>query len=130
MFLCQSLIAEQLGHLAEAAWNCVKAVWACDDADCDAKARELRHKALLMIKRGVLAGDPVSTQPGASMAIAIDLARRAERFKQAEETILLNRASYGEGNILARIMDYQLDLVRARNTARFTIDQALAWRGK
>lgn len=124
-FCCESLIAAEAGDLARATWRLVHAAWACDDAGREKAAVECRRRAAEMLQRAESAGQRVADQPGAAVAILVDLLRRAHQMESAA-AVLSARSQEASDKVICRVLEYQSRLIARRDTSRHTIDEALA----
>ncbi|WP_238320427.1 DUF2225 domain-containing protein [Methanoculleus bourgensis] len=81
-FLCWSLIQEDLGAPAQAAWASLHAAWVCDDEGNDVPARICRKRAADLLRRAWEQGERLASQAGADEALLVDLLRRAGRLRE------------------------------------------------
>lgn len=81
-----SLIQEQAGDLASAAWAGVHAAWASDDNGNNAAARWCRVRAAGLFEKAIATKRKLSPQRGAVETVIADLWRRAGHFEKALES--------------------------------------------
>lgn len=109
-FLCYALIEEKNWNVTEAAWGCIYASWACDDAKTTEAAISCRNKALALLEKET---DLIS---GDRYALRIDLLRRAERF---DEALALSHEALDQElkDIIQKIIRYEQQLIAAADSA-------------
>lgn len=123
-FLCKALLDQGRGDHAGAAWAQIHAAWACDDAGRAGQANACRRGAVALIQRNLDGGSGLSEQPGAGLAIHLDLLRRSGRFDEARQLLEARRATVND-RVIAQIVDFQQGLITARDPNRHTIAEAL-----
>jgi len=115
-FCCESLIAAEARDLARATWSLVHAAWACDDAGREKAAVECRRRAADMLQRAESAGQQVTDQPGAAVAILVDLLRRADQMESAA-AVLSARRQEASDKVIRRVLECQSRLISSRDTS-------------
>ncbi len=124
-FLCKSIIDESAGDYASAAWALIHAAWVCDDEEKHESAKKCRDKAADMIVNAIEAGQRVSAQRGAEVAILTDLLRRAGRFSEAKQFISSKRIEIKD-DIILKVLAFQEVLIARRDMSCHTIAEAIA----
>ena len=110
-FLCQALIESACGDYAEATWALIHAAWVCDDSRVPDQAKVCRQRAADMLGDAKEHGQRIfSDSEESSMALLVDLLRRAGEFDVARETIAAKRDTITEDSI-TRILDFQAVLI-------------------
>ncbi|RXE57450.1 hypothetical protein ABH15_02980 [Methanoculleus taiwanensis] len=127
-FLCWSLIEEDTGLPAKAAWACIHAAWVCDDQGNDVAARLCRKRAATLMKRARDAGGRLAAQEGGDDAILVDILRRAGRFREAR-TVLEGALKNGCEPLITDVLQYQKRLIQRSDRTRHTIDEVRRLRG-
>lgn len=82
-FLCWAMIQEAAGDNVAAAWACLHAAWACDDARASQAAVLSRSRAAGLFLRARTGGASFADQAGVEEAILADVLRRSARAEQA-----------------------------------------------
>ncbi len=126
-FLCWSIIQEDLGAPARAAWASLHAAWICDDEGEDVPARICRRRAADLLQRARKEGERLAPQDGADEALLVDLLRRAGRFREARAVA----ARILEGNpqpLIADIMRLQVRLIAASDRRAHSVAEARRFR--
>ncbi|MDD2473580.1 MULTISPECIES: hypothetical protein [unclassified Methanoculleus] len=122
-FLCWSIIQEELGAPARAAWASLHAAWTCDDEGEDVPARICRRRAADLLQRAWERGERLAHQEGADEALLTDLLRRSGRLREAravaKEVLLRNPEP-----VIADIMRFQVQLSTASDRNAHTVAEA------
>jgi len=124
-FICKSIIDENGKEWATAAWALIHAAWACDDAKLSSQAIMCRRRAAAMLRKVATTDQKLVSQPGLATVILIDLLRRAGEMDEAVTVIQENRYNPSEG-IMRQIIDYQMDLINAKDLDCHTIAEAIS----
>ena len=120
--VCASTLLEHAERWVEAAETAIWAAWAADDAGADEDAGRARRRALDLLDEVRRRGDHYIENPGAETLVMADLARRAGEFGRAAE--LLNGLEAVDDPRFAAIVAFQRDRVAARDTGRYTVEEA------
>jgi hypothetical protein len=126
-FLCWSIIQEDLGAPAQAAWASLHAAWICDDERQDVPARVCRKRAADLLLRAWSQGERLVSQEGADEALLVDLLRRAGRFREAR-TIVKETLERNPEPLIADIMRLQSRLITASDRGAHTVAEARRFR--
>ncbi|MDN7012473.1 hypothetical protein FGW20_05345 [Methanoculleus sp. FWC-SCC3] len=126
-FLCWSIIQEDLGAPAQAAWASLHAAWVCDDEGEDVPARICRKRAADLLRRAWEKGERLAALEGADEAVLADLLRRAGRFREAR-TVVAEALEKHPQPIIADIMRLQARLIAASDRAAHTVAEARRFR--
>ena len=127
VFLCWSIIQEDLGAPAQAAWASLHAAWICDDEWQDVPARVCRKRAADLLLRAWSRGERLVSQEGADEALLVDLLRRAGRFREAR-TIVKETLERNPEPLIADIMRLQNRLIAASDRGAHTVAEARRFR--
>ncbi|HOB18050.1 MAG TPA: hypothetical protein PKK74_05080 [Candidatus Methanoculleus thermohydrogenotrophicum] len=122
-FLCWSIIQEDLGAQAQAAWASLHAAWACDDEGDDVPARICRKRAVNLMRRAWEQGERLAPQAGADEALLVDLLRRAGRFREAR-AVAKEVIEQNPHPLITEIMRFQIRLVAASDRGAHTVAEA------
>lgn len=126
-FVCRALLNEAAGDFASAGWRRLHAAWACDDAEQGEEARVQRMAALALFERGRAGGVPaMKSTAGGDEVLLADLARRAGQFEQALQYCAAGLALPEVPAFVTALLMLEQELVRARDTARHSVDEAEA----
>lgn len=119
-FLCWSIIQEDLGAPAQAAWAALHAAWACDDEGADVPARVCRRRAADLLRRAWDQDERLAPRAWADEALLVDMLRRAGRFREARAvaTEVLERNPEA---LIAGIMRFQVRLIIAADRRAHTV---------
>ena len=126
-FLCWSIIQEDLGLLAQAAWASLHAAWVCDDEGEDVPARICRKRAADLLRRAWEKGERLAGLEGTDEAVLADLLRRAGRFREAR-TVVAETLEKNPLPIIADIMRLQARLIAASDRGAHTVAEARRFR--
>jgi len=126
-FLCWSIIQEDLGFPAQAAWASLHAAWVCDDEGEDVPARICRKRAADLLRRAWEKGDRLAALEGADEAVLADLLRRAGRFREARAVVAEALEKHPQP-IIADIMRLQARLIAASDRGVHTVAEARRFR--
>jgi len=126
-FLCWSIIQEDLGSPAQAAWASLHAAWVCDDEGADVPARICRKRAADLLRRAWEKGDRLAALEGADEAVLADLLRRAGRFREARAVVAEALEKHPQP-IIADIMRLQARLIAASDRGVHTVAEARRFR--
>jgi hypothetical protein len=122
-FLCQSMIEEQLGALADAGWSSLHAAWACDDDGRADAADRCRGRAAGLWQSAQAAGERFAGEDrGAEEAILADLYRRMGRSEDALEQCRRGLASNPPG-LIKEILDYGRALTEKGDRLCHTLEE-------
>lgn len=119
-FLCWSLIQEDLGAPAQAAWASLHAAWVCDDEGNDVPARICRKRAADLLRRAWEQGERLASQAGADEALLVDLLRRAGRLREAR-AVAKEVLEQNPAPLIAGIMRFQVRLITASDRGVHTV---------
>jgi hypothetical protein len=122
-FLCWSIIQEDLGDPAQAAWASLHAAWVCDDEGEDVPARVCRRRAADLLQRAREQGERLAPLEGADEALLVDLLRRAGRFREAR-AVAARVLDQDPQPLIADIMRLQIRLIAASDRAAHTVAEA------
>ncbi|WP_292518823.1 hypothetical protein [Methanoculleus sp.] len=122
-FLCWSIIQEELGIPAQAAWASLHAAWICDDEGDDVPARICRTRAADLLRRAWEQGERLTSQPGGDEALLVDLLRRAGRLREAR-AVVVEGLEQNPQSLIADIMRLQDRLIAARDRGVHTVAEA------
>lgn len=106
------------GDPVRAAHNLLHAAWACDDEELADLARELRLRCVRLIDENP---SPTWDEDDARM-VRVDILRRAGLFDRAVEEC---RHAPFEGEVLAQVADFEVELARAHDDGRYTVGDAI-----
>ena len=123
-FLCKAILDRESKDYSDATWAYIHAAWACDDENHDKQAMVCRQKAVDMLMLAEKHSQQVMDQDGANTAILVDLLRRSRLFDQARQ-VILKRLSQISDDIITRILDYQIELLKINDSSCHTIAEAL-----
>lgn len=126
-FLCWSMIQEDLGLPARAAWASLHAAWVCDDEGEDVPARICRKRAADLLRRAWEKGERLADREGTDEAVLADLLRRAGRFREAR-TVVKEVLEKNPEPIIADIMRLQARLIAASDRSARTVAEARRFR--
>ncbi len=126
-FLCWSIIQEDLGLPARAAWASLHAAWVCDDEGVDVPARICRKRAADLLRRGWEKGERLAAPEGADEALLADLLRRAGRFREARAVVKETLEKNPEP-VIADILRLQARLIAASDRGVHTVAEARRFR--
>ncbi len=79
---CAALVSEAAEESEQAAWQFLKAAWACDDKRARAQARICRERSAEMFARALETGEGEAAQ-AVVLTLSADVWRRAGRFDEA-----------------------------------------------
>lgn len=122
-FLCWSIIQEDLGAPAQAAWASLHAAWVCDDEGDDVPARICRKRAADLLRRAWEQGDRLALQEGADEALLADLLRRAGRLREAR-AVVKEVLGQNPPPVIADVMRFQVRLIAASDRGSHTVAEA------
>jgi hypothetical protein len=83
-FLCDSMIQEAVGHIADAIWSAINAAWTCDDSVAKEAAFACRERALHLTLRAREQKVSLTRDAGIEHVVIADLLRRTKQFSQVE----------------------------------------------
>lgn len=126
-FLCWSIIQEDLGAPARAAWASLHAAWICDDEGEDVPARICRKRAADLLRRAWEQGERLISQAGADEALLADLLRRAGRLREAR-AVVTETLEQNPQPMIADIMRLQTRLIAASDRGAHTVAEARRFR--
>ncbi|WP_292364412.1 MULTISPECIES: hypothetical protein [unclassified Methanoculleus] len=126
-FLCWSIIQEDLGAPARAAWASLHAAWVCDDEGKDVPARICRKRAADLLRRAWEKGERLAPQAGTDEALLADLLRRAGRLREAR-AVVAETMGKNPQPIIADIMRLQARLIAASDRSAHTVAEARRFR--
>ncbi|MDV2481354.1 DUF2225 domain-containing protein [Methanoculleus sp. Wushi-C6] len=126
-FLCWSIVQEDLGSPAQAAWASLHAAWICDDEGEDVAARVCRKRAADLLHRAWDQGERLVPQDGADEALLADLLRRAGRFREAR-AVVAETLEKNPQPLIADIMRLQGRLIAASDRGAHTVAEARKFR--
>lgn len=126
-FLCWSIIQEDLGLFAPAAWASLHAAWVCDDEETDVPARICRKRAADLLRRAWEKGERLTVQEGADEALLVDLLRRSGRFREAR-AVLAEALEKRPEPVIADILRLQARLIAASDRGAHTVAEARRFR--
>ena len=126
-FLCWSIIQEDLGTPARAAWASLHAAWACDDRGEDVPARICRKRAADLLRRAWEKGERLAPGVGMDEAILTDLLRRAGRLREARIMVKETLEQNPDPTIID-IMRFQIRLIDAGDRGAHTVAEAQRFR--
>ncbi|WP_332450776.1 hypothetical protein [Methanoculleus sp.] len=126
-FLCWSIIQEDLGVPAQAAWASLHAAWICDDEKEDVPARVCRKRAADLLQRAWNQGERLASQAGADEALLADLLRRAGRLREAR-AVVKETLDQNPQPVIADIMRLQARLIAASDRGAHTVAEARRFR--
>lgn len=110
-FCAASLIQEKIGNLGIAFNLAIKAAWSADDRNNKDAAIYARNKAIMLLEQ--LTEEHIDK--ATKVLINIDLLRRTEKFKEANNLINLANNVLEDEEVL-KIIDYQRELVFSKNS--------------
>lgn len=122
-FLCWSIIQEDLGVPAQAAWASLHAAWVCDDEGEDVPARICRKRAADLLRRAWEQGERLASQAGADEALLVDLLRRAGRLREAR-VVVTETLEQNPQPLIADIMRLQARLIAGSDRGAHTVAEA------
>ncbi|MCK9297776.1 MAG: DUF2225 domain-containing protein [Methanoculleus sp.] len=122
-FLCWSIIQEDLGTPAQAAWASLHAAWICDDEGEDVAARVCRTRAADLLRRAWEKGERLASQPGTDEALLADLLRRAGRLREAR-AVVKKALEQNPQPVIADILRLQARLIAASDRGVHTVAEA------
>ena len=123
-FLCEAIIARKSNDYAGSTWALIHAAWACDDADKSEEAANCRRQAADMLITAESHGQQVAENGEASAAMLVDFLRRSGQADEARKVITENRSDIEE-EVIARILDFQADLIEKGDVSCHTIAEVL-----
>jgi len=126
-FLCWSIIQEDLGAPARAAWASLHAAWICDDEREDVPARVCRKRAADLLRRAWNQGERLASQAGADEALLADLLRRAGRLREAR-AVVKEMLDQNPQPVIADVMRLQARLIAASDQDIHTVAEARRFR--
>ncbi|MDK2890737.1 MAG: hypothetical protein PWR21_1369 [Methanoculleus sp.] len=126
-FLCWSIIQEDLGFPAQAAWAALHAAWVCDDEGEDVPARVCRTRAADLLRRAWEKGERLAPQPGTDEALLADLLRRAGRLREAR-AVVKETLEQNPQPVIADILRLQARLIAASDRSAHTVAEARRFR--
>lgn len=124
-FLCLSILEESMSEYASAGWACIRAAWACDDADNQYGAVQCRLRAAGLLDRARDHDQRFAGQEGAEEALLADLFRRAGQFDRAIQ--LCDEGLQKEKSlepVILDILDFQKSLIRKADTTCHQVREA------
>lgn len=121
-FLCSAMIMAAVENYPAAGMDCLRAAWACDDAQSPTAAAECRNRAITNFQAARVAGMRLGGQPGIDEAILADLYRRTGHFEQAL-AICQDGLALETEDILRRLFRFQIGLCQAGDTACHRVDE-------
>jgi hypothetical protein len=122
-FLCQSMIDDGRDEWTTATWALIHAAWTCDDAGHASQAATCRKRAADTLRKAEANGQSMGEQPGASTVILVDLLRRSDDLDEAAHVIEGTKGDISEEALL-KILDYQTELIQAKDLGCHTIAEA------
>lgn len=123
-FLCASALYEHAGDLAAAARMALCAAWVADDKTRGkAKAVRARQQVLRLVDELHAQGGRLEEEPAWETLQLIDVARRAKEFDRANR--LIAELAEVETEPFPALVAFQRERVAARDTAAYTIDEAM-----
>ena len=122
-FLCWSIIQEDLGAPARAAWASLHAAWVCDDEGEDVPARVCRRRAADLLQRAREQDERLAPLEGADEALLVDLLRRTGRFREAR-AVAARVLDQDPQPLIAGIMRLQVRLIAASDRGAHTVAEA------
>jgi hypothetical protein len=126
-FLCWSIVQEDLGTPAQAAWASLHAAWICDDEEQDVPARICRKRAADLLLRAWDQGERLVSQEGADEALLADLLRRAGRLREAR-AVVKETLERNPQPLIADIMRFQVRLIAASDRGAHNLAEARRFR--
>lgn len=120
--LCASTLLEHAERWVEAAETALWAAWAADDAGADEEAGRARRRALDLLAEVRRRGEHYIGNPDAETLVMADVARRAGEFERA--AALLDGLGAVSDPRFAAIVAFQRDRLAARDTRRYTVEEA------
>jgi len=125
-FLCAALVQERAGQLAHAAWSTIHAAWACDDVGNQTGARNLRRRAVELIRQMEARGE-TPRDPAFDDLVLIDLLRRSGQFEEAHQINQLLTATSG-ASITRQLVAYEEQLIFKKDTEAHSVSEAVRTR--
>lgn len=122
-FLCWSLIQESLDNSRGAAWGCIHAAWACDDADNDIAAQSCRKRAVTLLRKAQEKGQSFAKQEGGEEALTVDLLRRSGQFELASRMCEEGLKKNPE-NMIPQTLQLQKILIGRQDIDRHVVQHA------
>lgn len=123
VFLCWSIIQEDLAVPAQAAWGSLHAAWICDDEGEDVPARICRKRAADLLLRAWEQGERLSPLAGTDEALLVDLLRRAGRLREARG-VVAETLEQNPQPIIADILRLQARLIAGSDRGPHTVAEA------
>ncbi|MBM3149469.1 MAG: DUF2225 domain-containing protein [Chloroflexi bacterium] len=148
-FMCLSMIHEETGEYASAAWDSIHAAWACDDvtdsmswrsirqttqevhsdlayrrASIDPTAKKCRRRALVLLRKAQEARQSFSKQVGGEEALIVDLLRRVGEFDEALK-VCNDGLKKSPDEILTAVLKLQIRLINSKDVAGHTVAKAM-----
>lgn len=121
-FLCQALIAKQLGQPQRAAWATLHAAWICDDSERHASA--IRKEAVALLVEAERADDPAFGDLARSQALRVDLLRRSADFAGAR-ALIDSTIDPDTSEIVRTILLYQKHLAELNDSSDHSVAEAV-----
>jgi hypothetical protein len=123
-FLCKAMLEKVKGDLPRAIWTTIHAAWACDDSKYHESAKKCRIKAVELIKNAESNGQSITDEPGADIAITVDLLRRSGQFDEALKMVVHKGADIKNATI-RKIFKFQRGLISRADDRCYDINEAL-----
>jgi hypothetical protein len=120
-FICRAIIARADKEMENSAWALIQATWACDDEGTREQAVECRRVASEFILKF---WQSFQGPEDIKIAIAVDLLRRAGKFREALNLITDKEASIQEAPF-HKALKYQKVLIEKRDMERHTMEEAV-----
>ena len=123
-FLCEAILDKESNNYFDATWALIHAAWVCDDNNHEEQAMACRRKAVDMLKLAEKHSQQVRDHDEANTALLADLLRRSRLFDQARQ-VISKKISQISNDTIARILDYQIQLLDKNDSSCHTIAEAL-----
>ena len=119
-FLCAAFVLEDVGRDASAAWNTIRAAWACDDVGAGEAARRCRQRALEHAWTSAGDGDELLEDLASEGVLLADLLRRAGRFDEAREEAT-DRLEYADDPLVHALLTWEIELAERCDDAAHSV---------
>ena len=123
-FLCKAILEKVKNDFPRAIWTTIHAAWACDDSGNNESAKQCRIKAVELIKNAVSRGQTISNEPGADIALTVDLLRRSGQFDEALQMIERKETEI-KNTTIRKILKFHRKLISRADDRCYAIDEAL-----
>lgn len=121
LFLCRSIIQEQLAKYADAGWAAVHAAWVCDDEKPE-RAAGCRQRALELFERAAANGQSFMADRASERILCADLLRRCGDFDRAVSVCDEGLAAKAKG-FLRQVLAYERALAAAGDGGCHGLDE-------